>query len=180
MSATNVLRKDHQYIKRVEKIISKCYNVLYKGRDIPISDIEKINQILIEFLDAIHYSREENSYFACVASYGSLKNEIRNFMIEHEFSRRIAKNIQKYIIQWKNGTDAREPIARYLRTYSIYLKDHLSKEEEFFAIAEDKVLSKEEEIEMFEQFQAVTATLKKIQDMLNEIKYLEQTSWFKD
>ena len=180
MSATEILRKDHEQIKRLEKVVSKCYKELYAGKKIPISDIEKITMIISEFLDSIHYSREEGSYFPCVASYDSLKKEIRTFLIEHEFGRRIAQKISKHLSRWKNGEDAREPVARFLRTYSIYLNDHISKEEDFFDEAEKTVLSKEEEKEMYEQFSSVMAITKKIEDMIKEIDFLENQSWFKD
>ena len=70
MSATGILRQDHLKIKRLEKIIIKCYEHLYAGQTIPLSDIEKINFIISEFLDSIHYSREEDSYFAHHRPYG--------------------------------------------------------------------------------------------------------------
>lgn len=178
LSATDSLREDHKQIQRLQKIIIKCYTKLYEGKEIPLYDIEKINLIIAEFLDSIHYSREEDSYFPCVASYDHLKKEIRNLMIEHEFSRRIAKQITKHLSRWKQGENAREPVARYLRTYSIYLMDHMQKEEKFFDIAETKVLSKEEELEMFEQFRSVMAITTKLQKMLNEIKFLEERPWF--
>lgn len=178
LSATDSLREDHKQIKRLEKIIIKCYKDLYDGKDIPLGDIEKINLVIAEFLDSIHYSREEDSYFPCVASYDHLKEEIRNLMIEHEFSRRIAKNISTHLTRWKNGEDAREPVARFLRTYSIYLMDHMSKEEQFFDKAEREVISKEEEMEMFEQFRSVMAITKKMQEMIKEIEYLEKCPWF--
>lgn len=179
MSATDILRQDHLKIKRLEKLIVKCYKELYSGKQIPLSDIEKINYVISEFLDSIHYSREEDSYFACVASYDTLKDEIRKFMIEHEFSRRIAKNIAKYLQQWRDGKDAREPVARYLRTYSIYLEDHLKKEEEFFAKAQAEVLSREEEQEMYAQFQSVIAISTKIETVIKEIERLEMQDWYK-
>jgi len=180
LSATEILRKDHEQIKRLEKVVSKCYKELYAGKKIPLSDIEKITMIISEFLDSIHYSREEGSYFPCVASYDSLKKEIRTFLIEHEFGRRIAQKISKHLSRWKNGEDAREPVARFLRTYSIYLNDHISKEEDFFDEAEKIVLSKEEEKEMYEQFSSVMAITKKIEDMIKEIDFLENQPWFKD
>lgn len=180
MSATEILRKDHEQIKRLEKVVSKCYQNLYAGKNIPFSDIEKITMIISEFLDSIHYSREEGSYFPCVASYETLKKEIRTFLIEHEFGRRIAKKISIYLQKWKKGENAREPVARFLRTYSIYLKDHMSKEEDFFEKAEKTVLSKEEEKEMFEQFQSVMAVTTKIEEMIKEINFLEQQLWFKN
>ena len=179
MSATETLRNDHKHIKRLEKVISKCYQALYDGKDIPFSDIEKITIIISEFLDSIHYSREENSYFPCVASY-DLKKEIRTFLIEHEFGRRVARQISKHLQRWKKGEDAREPVARFLRTYSIYLIDHISKEETFFNQAEQTVLSKEEEQEMYEQFKSVMSITKKIDEMIKEIDSLEQRPWFKN
>lgn len=180
MSATETLRNDHNQIKRLEKVISKCYQALYDGKDVPFADIEKITIIISEFLDSIHYSREENSYFPCVASYDSLKKEIHTFLVEHEFGRRVAKQISKHLQRWKNGEDAREPVARFLRTYSIYLIDHLSKENKFFDQAEQTVLSKEEEQEMYEQFKSVMSIAKKIDEMIKEIDSLEQRPWFKN
>ena len=179
MSATETLRKDHLEIKRLEKIISKCYQCIYDGKDIPFSDIEKISFLISEFLDSIHYSREEDLYFPCVASYGSLKDEVRALLIEHEFSRNIAKQISKNLLAWKTGEDKREPVARFLRTNSIYLKDHLSKEEDFFNKAEEQILSKEEEAEMYQQFQSVIAIVEKISDMVKLVDNLEDQNWFK-
>jgi len=180
MSATEILRKDHREIKRLEKVVSKCYQKLYAGSKIPFTDIEKITLVISEFLDSIHYSREENSYFACVSSYETLNKEIHTFLVEHEFGRRIATKISQHLKRWKNGEDAREPVARFLRTYSIFLKDHLSKEDTFFDRAEKEVLSKEEEKEMFEQFQSIIAITSKIDEMIKVIDYLENQPWFKD
>ena len=180
MSATETLRKDHQEIKRVEKIVIKCYESLYDGKDVPLSDIEKITFLISEFLDSIHYSREEDSYFPCVAAYDSLKEEIRALLIEHEFSRNIAKLLSTNLISWKNGEDKREPVARFLKTYSIYLRDHLSKEEDFFERAEKEIISKEEEKDMFEQFQSDMAIAKKMESILEDIDYLENQTWFKN
>ena len=179
MSGTETLRNDHKQIKRLEQVIYRCFTSLYEGRDVPFSDMEKITIIISEFLDSIHYSREEDSYFACVASYDTLKAEIRAFMIEHEFGRRIARKISQYLREWKSGKDSREPVARYMKTYHVYLTDHLSKEDRFFDEAEKTILAPEEETEMYEQFRSVMAITKKIEDMIKEIEYLEQTPWYK-
>ena len=180
MSATDTLRDDHKQIKRLDKIISKCYSDINAGRTIPFSDLEKITLVISEFLDSIHYSREEDSYFPCVASYDHLKKEIRALLIEHEFSRRIALKIAFHVKRWKNGEDSSEPVVRFLRTYSIYLNDHISKEEDFFERAEKEILSKEEEREMFEQFQSDMAITKKMELIVKDLDYLENQSWFKN
>ena len=178
MSASDVLRKDHEEIMKLERVISSCYQNLYDGHHIPFTDIEKITFLISEFLDSIHFTREEGSYFPCVASYDTLRKEISALLIEHEFSRNIAKKLSEYLAKWKNGEDMREPVARYLRTYSIFLIDHMSKEEDFFAKAENTVLSKEEEREMYEQFTSVSTISTKLSELLNEIKQLQEKAWF--
>ncbi|MDE1831208.1 MAG: hemerythrin domain-containing protein [Thaumarchaeota archaeon] len=180
MSGTEILRNDHRQIRRLEKIIVKCYSLLNEGNDVPFSDMQIMVSIMSEFLDAIHYAREENQYFPCVASYDSLKQEIRVFMIEHEFGRRIALNISKHLQRWKSGEDQREPVARFLKAYAIYLDDHLTKENKFFDTAEEQVLSPDEEKMMYEEFQAVTAVATKLDEMIKSIDYLESTPWAKD
>ncbi len=50
----------------------------------------------------------------------------------------------------------------------------------FFDRAEKEVLSKEEEKEMFEQFQSIIAITSKIDEMIKVIEYLENQPWFKD
>jgi hemerythrin-like domain-containing protein len=177
MNGSEILRNDHRQIRRLEKIIIKCYTKLYAGEDIPFSDIEKMVLIMSEFLDVIHYAREENQYFPCVATYDSLKQEIRTFMIEHEFGRRIATSISKYLQKWKSGEDQREPVARYLKAYAVYLDDHLTKEDKFFDIAESEILSKDEEEMMYEEFRAITAVMTKFEEMIRLIDYLEKTDW---
>ena len=180
MSATETLRKDHIQIRRLEKIITKCYKKLYAGQDIPFSDIEQITLIMSEFLDAIHYSREEDAYFPCVASYDSLKKEIRGFMIEHEFGRRIAKSVLTHLQRWKEGRGTREPVARFLKTYAIYLDDHITKEERFIDIAQKEILSQEEEKMMYEEFRAVTAVTTKLDEMIKSLDTLEEKTWIKE
>ncbi len=180
MSATNQLRADHDQVRRLEKIVGKCADELCKGTKIPFSDISKITIVISEFVDTIHHSREEDSYFPCVASYDTLKEEIRKFMIEHEFGRNIARQISYHLKRWKNGEDNRKTVSRYLRTYSIFLNDHLNKENKFFDDAETDVLSKEEEIEMYEQYRSVFAIVKKADEMIAEIDYLENQPWAKN
>jgi hemerythrin-like domain-containing protein len=135
--------------------------------------------IMSEFLDAIHYSREEDAYFACVASYDTLREEIKGFMIEHEFARRIAKSISTHLQSWKKGNNERESVARFLKTYAVYLNDHITKEDHFFDVAEKEILSQEEEKMMYEEFRAVTAVTTKLDEMLGLISKLEQKPWMK-
>ena len=178
MSATGMLREDHHQIRRLEKIVDICQKRLYSGADVPLEDMRKITMIISDFVEAIHYSREEDSYFACVAGYGTLHEEIRKFMIEHEFGRRIARKIAEHLDLWDDTWSSKEPVARFLRTYSIYLKDHLTKEDAFFDEAAESVLLPEEEQEMYEQFSSIMAISKRVEDISQEMDYLEGQPWY--
>ena len=101
-------------------------------------------------------------------------------MIEHEFGRNIARQISDHLKRWKNGEDAKEPVSRYLRAYAIFLNDHLNKEDKFFDTAEAEILSKEEEIEMYEQYRSIFAIVKKVEELIADIDYLENQPWAKN
>lgn len=177
MSATEELRADHVQVRRLEKIIFKCVEELKKGNDIPFSDLTKITIVISEFIDTIHHSREEDSYFPCVSSHDSLKEEIHKFLVEHEFGRRVARKISHHLKRWRNGEDARENVTRYLKTYAVFLNDHLNKENKFFDDAEADVLTKEEEADMYEEYRSVFAIVKKVDEMIAEIDWLESRNW---
>ena len=179
MSGTESLRNDHRQIRRLGEVILRCYTCLEEGRDVPLPDMKRITLVISEFLDSVHYGREENSYFACVAAYGGLNEEIRRFMIEHEFGRRVARNIAKHLREWESGRDSREPVARFLRTYHVYLSDHLAKEDAFFDEAQRNVLAPEEDAEMYEQFRSAMTQAKTAAEMIREIEYLEGRPWYR-
>ena len=49
----------------------------------------------------------------------NFSQDIRNFLIEHELGRRIAKMLSQSLISWNGGADSRERVARFLNAYSV-------------------------------------------------------------
>ena len=179
MSGIDILLEDHRQIRRLGHIILQCHKQLEAGHDIPIDDMELISSIIDDFLDAIHYSREEDSYFPCVASYNTLNSDIRKLLIEHEFSRRVSRQISRHLAAWREGHDSREPVGRYMKAYWVYLNDHMDKEEKFFEEAQRQHISREEDLEMSAQFQTTKAAIQ-LDRILDDISYLEGCSWCKE
>lgn len=176
MRATELLRDDHRLAWRLEKVILACVRRLESGGDVPLDDIVKISDIIDGFLDSIHHSREEDTYFPCVGAYG-MGEEIRMFLIEHEFGRRIAVKVAEHTARWRSGVDAREPVSRFLRTYAVFLRDHMTKEEKFFEEAE-RTISEEEEAEMREYFESAMLAAKTARRTGQEIDALERAEWY--
>ena len=56
----------------------------------------------------------------------------------------------------------------------------ITKEEQFFDMAEKEILSAEEEKMMYDEFRSVTAVTTKIDDMIKSITLLEEKSWMKE
>ena len=179
-SATDMLREDHRHAMRLERVVAACADAISAGGDVPRYDVERITRVISEFFDSIHYSREEDSYFPCAGASGRFEADVRKFLIEHEFGRNVAAQISRHLARWRGGgggdDSAREPVARFLRTYSAYLRDHIAREDKFFDMAE-AALDGAEEAEMADYFRAVMATAPRIDRILAEIASLEQSRW---
>ncbi len=180
-SATEMLREDHVHAMRLERVVAACADALSAGADVPPADVERIVRVISEFFDSIHYSREEDSYFPCAGASGRFEDRVRRFLVEHEFGRNVAAQISRHLARWRDAGDgpaAREPVARFLRTYSVYLRDHVGKEDRFFDEAEG-ALDGAEEAEMAEYFRAAMATAPSIGRILSEISDLERSGWMR-
>jgi len=179
MSATDDLLQDHVFIRRLQAVIEKCYTLLYENKDVPFGDLVKIADMIEQFVDNLHHGKEEKSYFPETESIGQYSEEIRKFVIEHEFGRRIARRVRIHLEEFLQGKDAREPLARYLKTYSVFILDHTSKEDRFFTdVKEKRSLSENEEKELKKEFERLRhECVKKSGNLLQTLQELENAEW---
>jgi hemerythrin-like domain-containing protein len=179
MSATDDLLQDHVFIRRLQAVIEKCYTLLYENKDVPFGDLIKIADMIEQFVDLFHHGKEEDGYFPETESIDKYSLEIRKFVIEHEFGRRIAKRVRLHLEEFLQGKDAREPLARYLKTYSVFILDHTSKEDRFFAdIKEKRSLSDREEKDLKKEFERMKhECVRKSGNLIKVLKDLENAEW---
>ncbi len=180
MSATDELLQDHVAIRRLRTVIEKCHTLLSQGKDVPFGDLVKILEVIELFVDQLHHGKEEKGYFPGTENLDSYSEEVRRFVIEHEFGRRIAKRIRIYLEEFLQGRDSREPLARYLKTYSVFILDHTSKEDRFFNNVKDtRSLSAAEEKSLKEQFERLRhECAPKAGNMMQRLEELERSDWF--
>ena len=102
-------------------------------------------------------------------------------MIEHELGRRIAKRVRIHLEEFLQGKDAREPLARYLKSYSVFILDHTSKEDLFFTdVKERQSLSAAEEQGLKKEFERMRHDcVSKSGDMAETLKQLENADWMR-
>lgn len=196
--STDSLMQEHIIVRRIGNIAQRCSDRLYANKDIPIEDIQIISVVMEEFIDALHHGKEEKAYFPITRSKDSFSEDIRKFLIEHELGRRIANMLRRELdtliehedrnskgasigLKWNNSS--KEPVARFLKSYAIFVSDHTAKEDTFFkSILEKNSISEEEDRELLRHYEVCKGQIggqARIEEMLKLIDYLESREWTK-
>ena len=197
MNATQNLKNDHLTIKRIRNISKTCSDKLYANQSIPITDIEIVSVIIEEFVDNFHHGKEEKAYFPETKDKNGFAEDIRKFIIEHELGRRIAMMLRRELKEWKKNMEkednhhelskadrpTNEPVARFLKSYAVFLDDHIQKEDKFFDMVEEKhsITNDENEIllKYYESCKNQSGGNVRMQEMIHLIEYLETREWMK-
>jgi hemerythrin-like domain-containing protein len=196
MSSTENLLKEHLIVRRLATIAKKCSDELFTNKNIPIEDIQIISVVIEEFVDAFHHGKEEKAYFPVTKYKNSFSEDIRKFLIEHEFARRIAKMLRRELeslidhdrydkyegLKWNNNK-SKEPVARFLKSYAVFVFDHTGKEDTFFQkIQEKHILTEEEDIQLVKHYELCRNQVggrDRIEEMIRLLGYLEDREWMK-
>jgi hemerythrin-like domain-containing protein len=196
LSSTKNLKNDHITIRRVRNIAQKCSENLYANKKVPLEHVEIISVIIEEFVDNFHHGKEETAYFPETKVKDGLAEDVRKFLIEHELGRRIAKMLRREINVLKenrgkednkvlpyNESKLNEPVARFLKSYAVFIDDHTGKEDKFFDLIESgNLLSEEEDKGLLKHYEACKNQVGgeiRIKEMLRLINYLEEQNWMK-
>lgn len=196
MNATQNLKNDHITIRRVKEIAQKCSNKLYANQYVPIEDIEIISVIIEEFVDHFHHGKEEKAYFPDTKDKNGFAEDVRKFLIEHELGRRIAIMLRRELNEMKkkmketspdtnkHDNTILEPVARFLKSYAVFIDEHTGKEDKFFdLIDERKVISKKEDEMLLKHYEICKNQAggeARMQEMIILIEYLEEREWMKN
>lgn len=193
--------QEHLIVRQIGNIAQKCSDRLYANEDIPIEDIQIVSVVIEEFIDAFHHGKEEKAYFPITRGKDGFSEDIRKFLIEHELGRRIANMLRRELnaltehehdhgnnskgagigLKWNNRS--KEPVARFLKSYAIFVSDHTVKEDTFFKIIQEKnSISEEEDRKLLRHYEACKGEIggqARIEEMVKLIDYLEGREWAK-
>ena len=200
-SSTESLMQEHLLVRRIGNIAQRCSDKLYGNENIPIEDIQIISVVIEEFIDAFHHGKEEKAYFPITRNKDALSEDTRKFLIEHELGRRIANMLRRELnaliehessdkkttandnnqLKWINSN--KEPIARFLKSYAVFVSDHTAKEDVFFKDIQQKdSISEEEDKQLLRHYETCKNQIggqARIEVMLKLIDYLESRDWIK-
>jgi hemerythrin-like domain-containing protein len=204
LNATHDLKQDHVILRRVRDITQRCSDRLYANENIPIEHIEIISVVIEEFVDRFHHGKEEQAYFPETKDKNGFAEDVRKFLIEHELGRRIAMMLRRELNVWKQNKHKKEiketerekimvkdddpkikvAIARFLKSYAVFITDHTEKEDKFFDLIEEKdgVSTKEDQmlIHHYEMCKNQIGGTDRVEQMIRLIEYLESSQWMKN
>jgi hemerythrin-like domain-containing protein len=201
--STEDLLQEHVIVRRIGNIAQRCSDKLYSDEEMPIEDVQIISVVIQEFVDAFHHGKEEKAYFPVTRDKDGFSEDIRKFLIEHELGRRIAIMLRRELNalanssddsfnrgdasgsggpKWKNDKN-KEPIARFLKSYAIFVSDHTGKEDVFFkSVQEKNSILEEEDQNLLEHYEICKRQIggqARIDEMVRLIEYLEDREWMK-
>lgn len=207
MYSTQDLKHDHLTVRRLKDIIERCSDKLYANENLPIEDIEIISVVIEEFVDRFHHGKEEHAYFPETRDKNGFAEDIRKFLIEHELGRRIAMMLRRELKVWKQNKHKKEakekkgergekiivesdedpkikePVARFLKSYAVFITDHTGKEDKFFDLIEEKgsISTKEDQmlLQHYEVCKNQIGGKARVEQMIRLIEYLESREWMK-
>jgi hemerythrin-like domain-containing protein len=191
LNATSDLKKDHLFVRRFGEVIQKCSDKIYAGEDsdILLEDLEIASVVMEELIDTFHHGKEENAYFPSTHNKNSFSEDIRKFLIEHELGRRISRMFKRELLIWRKciiegkPVGSKEPMARFLKSYAVFIIDHLGKEDRFFDIVENKGIISIDEDKVIRHYYELCKNKSggqaRIEELLKLLGYLEHRDWMK-
>ena len=148
------LRKEHDIIKVVVKILQGISKKINNEDTINVTDFDKI-KLVLENMDKCHRVEEDQVLFRLKAKSKSFVEPIESLMIEHDTTRQIFKNIKIELDKLKSTKKPSQLLAKYFQDYAKSLQEHIKKEEDIFKLEDTNLLKPEDHKNILEQFKRV-------------------------
>jgi hemerythrin-like domain-containing protein len=160
-SPTEILMQEHRVIERVIKVIYVILQKLEEGQPVNRRTLMFIFDFMHNYADQYHHAKEEKDLFLALLARGvSVPGcRIRDLIREHEAGRKCLKELSKGIeIYDGKSYDAKKRIIKNLRILAGFYPNHIWKENHLLFPAADKVLSREEQKQIYIKFENAEIT----------------------
>lgn len=158
MMPTEDLINEHNEIKEMLSVMSKIARNIESGQDFDTGDIEKIIDFLRIFADKCHHGKEETALFPALVLAGIPQDNgpIGVMLQEHNIGRGYVNGLIAGVEDLKNNfVNCKGLIAACLTNYVNLLQNHIQKEENILFPMANKVLDKQIQNEVFNQFRII-------------------------
>lgn len=158
MKSTEQLIEEHKGIVKMLNIVSNICDRLETGEKIDSDDLFSIVDFIKVFADKCHHGKEDDLFFPLLIEKGMSKNQgpLEVIMVEHTEGRSYVRGFSEGVLKYKNNdADGVKQIIENGRNYVELLKAHIVKEDNILYPMGDKIMTAEDDIKLFSQFEKV-------------------------
>jgi hemerythrin-like domain-containing protein len=173
-TATKNLEDDHIHVLKLTDVMKAVAN----SSKPDVKHIEEIIEIIRNFADGIHHTKEENLFFPALESKGfsAEQGPVAVMLHEHIQGRSFVKGIADNLELYKKG-DKAALVEIYINMlgYTDLLFNHIKKENNILFRMADKVLSDPEQEKLLKQFETIEQNRPagtRVEDYINRINAL--------
>lgn len=162
MRPTEELKKEHQDIKLMLKIMEEVSRRLESGEKISFAHLDNIMEFIQVFADACHHGKEEGLLFPAMEEAGVPveKGPLGVMLYEHNEGRDFIEAIKEALARYRRGErEAGKDIARNAKGYADLLRKHIDKEDNILYPMADERLSRATQEELEKQFERLERDL---------------------
>jgi hemerythrin-like domain-containing protein len=159
MKATDELKKEHQGIELMLRVLKAVADKLQRGQQIGNEHFDGIMEFLSIFVDKCHHGKEEEFLFPALEAAGVKRDggPIGVMLNEHEQGRKLVVKLKNAVIRYTSGDKtAAATIQIVVDEYVALLTQHIEKENHIlFTMADTKLdsIKDNELLEAFEQLE---------------------------
>ncbi len=153
-SATKNLEDDHVYILQ----LIDAMEAMTKSNEPNVSDMEEAVEIIKNFADGLHHTKEETLLFPMMTEHGfsSQQGPVAMMLYEHTQGRTYVKGMSENIELFKDGDlSALALIYSNMLGYGELLRNHISKENNVLFRMADQALPKNDQEFLYKQFEEI-------------------------
>lgn len=162
MSATQVLRDEHEGILAMLAVVEAAAFRLRDGKPIPKDLMSNAADFFSNFADKCHHGKEEDRLFPKMAQYGIPEEDgpIGVMKAEHEHARALIRAMRVGATRYANG-DAQAVSALVSDTleYVELLREHIYKENQVLFMLADQVIPDAEQRALARDYEAFEANV---------------------
>lgn len=150
--ATNILKEEHEGIKRVLSLIAKAQEKADNGQNLPDNFLKEILDFIKVFADTCHHGKEEGVLFPLLEKRGIPKDggPIGMMLMEHDLGRSFVKAASDAL---KEGDTSK--VLENLSEYANLLEDHIDKENNILYPMGNEVLTDKDQEYLRKEFDRI-------------------------
>jgi hemerythrin-like domain-containing protein len=158
MRPTEELKKEHEAIKLMIRIMGSVSDRLESGKEVDPNHLESILEFIKVFADKCHHAKEEDLVFPAMEKAGIPRESgpIGVMPHEHREGRDFVKGMSEAVEKYKKGgKNAGMDVAKNARSYASLLSQHIDKEDNILYPMADARISGADQNELEKEFEKV-------------------------